>query len=131
MKYFIALLFIATQVMAEEPPPFLKDAKIVVTLKDGKEYTFSANQWKVVPRLDKAKAVAPTLVSEQKNRVRVLGGVGPQGFSVSKSPSEVIVKDKKEAVVGLGYERKITKRFSLGGEVISNGTYLFDFGIDF
>ena len=134
MKLFLGLLFIeSTTVMAEEPPKFLKDATIVVLLKDGTKAEFSANQWKVVPRLDKQTKVDKMIVkeTEQKNRLRVMGGVGPDGFSTSKSDKEITVKDKNEPVFGLGYERKISKRFSLGGQVISNGTYTLDLGVDF
>lgn len=133
MKYFITLLFLTTAVMAEEPPKFLKDANITVTLKDGKQYTFTANEWKVVPRLDKVKVNERTVVvqSEQNNRLTILGGVGPKGLNVTKSQDEITVENKKEGVFGLGYSRKITKRFSLGGQVISNGTYTLDLGVDF
>ena len=144
MKYIlIALLLAATSVMAEEPPAFLKDASIVVTLKNGKQYLFSANQWKVVPRLDKEtlvctrdelKCTRDTLdITETAmgNRVRFVGGFGPQGVDISKSATEITVSNKTEPVFGLGYDRKVSKRFSLGGQFISNGTYTLGLGLDF
>ncbi len=130
-------LIIIGAVYGEEVPPALKDAVITVNLKDGKKATFSANQWKVVPRIDKpaekSKPAEQTSSSESSlnNRVRILGGVGPQGFHLNQDTSKINVSDRNKIVFGLGYDRRIYKRLSIGGEAISNGTYLLNLGLDF
>lgn len=138
MKHILILmLLVSTVVLAEEPPAFLKDASIVVTLKDGKQYTFSTDQWKVVPRLDKEAVICeqgtPVITEvESANRIRFMGGFGPQGdISITSSATEISVSTDTGPVFGLGYDRKISKKFSLGGQVISNGTYTLGLGVDF
>lgn len=137
MKYLLILLaFISTAVVAAEQPAFLKDATIVVTLKSGKQYAFSANEWKVVPRLDKETVctIKPELVIREEqtpNRARFFGGVGQDGFNSKVEPNRHKVSTSYGPVFGMGYDRMISKRFSLGGQAISNGTYTLGLGFDF
>ena len=67
----------------------------------------------------------------QKNRIRVLGGVGPEGYHLNQSSTQIDISNRSKVVYGLSYDRKISKRFSLGGEALTNGTYLLDLGVDF
>ena len=68
MKYFILMLF--TSLAFAEQPAYLKGSTIVVTLKDGKQYTFSGDQYKVVsrdshcPTCPTCPAVEPAPVSQ-------------------------------------------------------------------
>lgn len=144
MKFFITLILVIATLMtvklfAEEPPPALKDGEITVKLKDGNTAKFSENQWKVVPRVDKPKVAKKpevkeepkVVVKESKNKIRILGGVGPQGYHLKQSSTEVNVANRNKDVFGLSYDRKVYKMFSVGGEAITNGTYLLDVGVDF
>jgi len=134
MKYFyiILLTLVPTIIIAEAPPAFLKDATIDVNLKDGNKAHFSANEWKVVPRIDKSNSIPVKVIEKtQKNRLRVMGGVGPQGYHHNQTTSEVNVANRNKVVTGLGYERKLTKLFSVGAQAITNGTFTLDLGLDF
>ena len=137
MKYLMIMLaLLSTQVIAEEVPVAMKDGVIVVTLKSGKQYTYSLNEYKVVRR-GKADGVQKSLSSKSgaaaqyKNRVRVLGGIGPTDIGVTNNGSTVIVKSTNGAVGGLGYDRMVSERISIGGQALTNGTYLLDLGLDF
>lgn len=130
--YSTLILLITTPILAEEVPANLKDATIVVNLKDGSKANFSANDWKVVPRIDKPKAIKiEEKNSDLNNRLAISGGVGPQGYHSKQSSSEVNISNRNKDVFGLSYQRKITRRLSLGAQAITNGTYLLDLGLDF
>lgn len=133
MKLFLSMIsLMISAVSAEEAPAFLKDAEIKVTLKDGSTSSFSANEWKVVPRTDKRKpkAIAKT---ENKNRVSVLGGFGATG-SVSDrklAATKTRINTNESAVGGLQYQRKLDDRFSIGVQGQSNKTISVMIGLDF
>lgn len=122
------IMLVSVAVFSEEVPAALKDASITVQETNGNKTGFSANYWKVVPRIDKPKVLPK---SEKKNRVRIMGGVGPQGYHLKEGTTEVNVSNRNKVVFGLGYERKVYKDLSLGAQAISNGTYTLDLGLDF
>ena len=80
---------------------------------------------------------APTLnvvVSEKpahKNRVRLLGGVGPNGFNPAVSSSNVVVTTTDGLLGGVGYDRMLDDRWSIGGQAFTNRTYTLGIGFDF
>ncbi len=139
MKILILSLLFVVPAFAEEVPEYLKDGVISVTLKDGKVYHFSSNEYKVVKRGNEAEETLESVKLSQervievqkKNRVRVLGGVAPSGLDTSSSGNTVSVKNKTEGVAGAGYDRMLTDKISVGGAALTNGTYTLGVGYDF
>jgi len=126
---------------AEVPFPYMKDGVIKVTLKDGKTYTFSLNDWKVVPRVQEpveVKPVAPAVVylpaekvEEKKNRVTLHGGYGQTGLKTELSPGMAKVSHERGIVFGGTYSRKVTDKYSISGTALSNQTFMLGLGYDF
>lgn len=79
--------------------------------------TVVVEKWKVEERLN--------------NRLRLLGGVGYTTTQVSDPGSYVSLDLVRGPVFGLGYDRLLTKHWSIGAAVISNKTYLLNVGFDF
>lgn len=118
----------------EAPPAILQDAVIEVRMKDGKVATFSANEWKVVPRNSKKNFARSDEVRSEglSNRVRALAGYGVTGrLDSSKIKNGTKVEPNRGLIGGLGYDRKITRRMSIGAEIQSNGSLLLGIGFDF
>lgn len=68
----------------------------------------------------------------RKNRVRLLGGYGPEEVEVNKkSSSHATLDEDKGLVLGLGYDRLLDDRWSIGGQIQTNETYLLNIGLDF
>lgn len=132
---FVMILSFALIAKAEEIPDYMKDGEIVVTLKDGRKYTFSTNEWKVVRRGSKAKEQPARLAETpetNRNRIRVLGGVGPSGgLNISSTPSSATISTDSGAVLGVGYDRLINDKLSVGGQIQTNDTVLINVGVDF
>ena len=138
----ILVLFSFTA-LAEEIPAYMRDGEIVVTLKNGKVYKYSTNEWKVVrrgtspkakpiedaPKKEMAKEDAPNAL---KNRFRLLGGYGLTGrLQTVKDANSVEVSNKFGAVGGIGYDRLLTKKISAGATLLNNETYLLNIGLDY
>lgn len=142
---FVVGCLIVTQAKADDFPVYMKDGVINVTLKDGKTYTFSLNDWKVVPRVQSASeedvvapiAEAPAQSQEEKeeydNRFTVHGGYGPTGKldTAVPVPGMVVVDPDHGFVFGVTYSRKISDKFSLSGTALNNKTLLLGVGYDF
>jgi hypothetical protein len=130
---------VATLVNAlDVPAEYLVDAEITVKLPNGKEYKYSANEFKVVKRLKEVMAyktvetVSTSCHSEYKNRAALLLGYGPKDSLDKKvSPTQVEVSNTQGAVVGAQYQRSITERLNLGVQVQSNKTNSLMLGLDF
>lgn len=146
MKHFLIItMFLFSQVsMAADMPKYLKDGVITVTLKDGKTYTFSANEYKVVKRVDESEQQKPaprhtevaTQNVESKSeslpyRLTLHGGLGMDGHAVHVSPNQVDVTERKAFVYGASLSGKISQKSSLGLTVLNNDTYLLGLGYDF
>jgi len=120
-------------------PSHLKGATIIVRLADGRETTVPAEQFKVVPRqqqfiVTKTKQLDKTVCSAEvnKNRVSLLGGNGPkEGLTRTVDGNTVTVESKTGVVSGLQYQRLITDRISVGGQIQSNESALINVGLDF
>jgi hypothetical protein len=63
----------------------------------------------------------------KRNRIAILGGVGPARLTVTSSEAKV---DQK-AVFGLQYQRVLKEGFSVGIQAQSNSTVLGSVGIEF
>lgn len=128
-----AIMFLSSAVKAEEVPAALKDAEIVVSLKDGSQAKFSANDWKVVPRIDKKKAQPVAKAEEKNNRISVLGGYGSLA-SLKKSvdaSGKASINTREGIVGGLQYQRKVSDRISIGAQGQTNKTFSLLLGLDF
>jgi len=138
---------------ATEVPAYLKDAVITVTLTNGKVYTFSANTHAVVVRASSNKkkptetAVVEKKVETEKpskqtceeagfrkqkmNRVRVMGGRGPDGVQADVGTTTTVVTQSQGPVGGISYDRSIDDTISVGGQIMTNGTGTVGVGVDF
>lgn len=147
MKYLIILLTIfAVSAQAEEVPKYMRDAVITVTLKDGKTYTFSGNEYKVVKRGAK-KVAAPVAVaspspeksepkkSEErsyKNRVTLIVGHGLTGkMKDSHTPSTVDVEQDRDVIGGLVLQHDLKNDYHLMGGGMTNRTFFLGIGKGF
>lgn len=67
------------------------------------------------------------------NRVRLLAGTAPRPVSISQpSSSSVDVRYGQTFAAGIGYERRLfDSRWSLGAEVLTNGSVLGTLSLDF
>lgn len=150
MKYLltIALFLSSLSVFAEDIPAYLKDGVITVTLKDGKQYTFSANEYKVVKRGRKAKV---EVVQEELKQTQEQGNQSAQpevakihkhiisgelvrsknGLDVINNTNEVDIKTKKEIGVGVQYQFNVYEDLYIGGRVDSNGGTAISLGVGF
>lgn len=122
------------------PPAYLKDAVITVTLTNGKVYTYSANEYKVVrrgtghgPQVKAAIAKMEHFLrqEERKNRVTLHGGVGFSGNSVTLTPTTATIADKRAPVFGISYSRELGERYSITGTALTNSTFLLGVGLDY
>ena len=126
----------------------MKDGVITVTLKDGKQYTFSTNEYKVVRRGESAKVIQVATDSKQaqeqvnqstqpeiaKKHKHIVSGElvrSKNGLDVTNGANEVDVKTKKEIGVGIQYQYNIYRDLYLGGRFDSNGGTSVNFGIGF
>ena len=154
LALFVTMMFsVSALADATEVPPFLKDAVITVTLKNGKVYTFSANTHAVVTRASSNKkkpaeivVVEKTTVVEKtskqmceesgyreqkKNRVRVMGGRGPDGVKADTGATSTRISASQGPVGGIGYDRSLDENFSIGAQIMSNATMTLGLGLDF
>lgn len=147
MKYIIAFLLafsLSPNANADDvPPKYMKDAVITVTLKSGKTYTYSANEYKVVRRGTSKPPVIvmvtgeakPTLMPEvesHKNRVSLVVGYGLNGKLDDKTTASTVdIEQKKGAVGGLVYQRDLNKEYHLMGGAMTNSTFFLGVGKGF
>ena len=68
----------------------------------------------------------------KKNRLILLGGIGPQGLdSDGVVGSQITVNQSFNPVVGVGYMRMLDDRWSVGGAVFTNLGVFLNLGYDF
>lgn len=67
----------------------------------------------------------------KKNRVRVMGGLGPNGVAVAGGPQTYTVSPSEQLVGGIGYSRVLTGPWSLDAQAITNKTFTLGLGLDF
>lgn len=137
-----------TSVFAEDIPTYLRDGVITVTLKDGKQYTFSANEYKVVKRESSAKISQVTTASKQaqeqvnqsaqpevaKRHKHIVSGElvrSKNGLDTTTRSNEVDIKTKKELGVGIQYQYNVYEDLYMGGRVDSNGGAGINIGVGF
>jgi hypothetical protein len=152
MKYLILLLLLSSQALAAEI------GTITVILSNGKTRTYTMDKYAVVKRgprkrpavvakKDEAAPVKPIetvviapakcetgptpVVALRKNRVRVMGGIGPNGVEVEGGPKEYLVSSNIKALAGVGYNRLLTDRWSVDASAFTNQTFTLGVGFDF
>lgn len=141
MKFILSLLLLVnTSWASEQMPSYLKDATIIVTLKNGKNYNFNISKWKVVPRDSECPKVKETVelmhqyssTVYRPNRFSLIGGYGKNGkLTTSIQGSNVLISPSNGFLFGVQYQRNIYDRFSLGLQFLNNSSYLGTIGIDF
>lgn len=151
-KFLLALSIVSlTGFSYEQMPEYLKDSVITVRLKDGKEYKFDGNHWKVVRRTDK-KQDDSVAVSEfkpydiepdrkkvldkannepNKNTVILSFGFGYNGVSVMNNGSQYKIKEDRVPVVGLTYCRQIYNEDLLAPCAIATSNETFMLGVKY
>jgi len=128
----------------EKPPKALKDGKVRVYLKDGNSYEFSSNTHKVIPRglkckarctVDECKKQCPKCPKQKecenrppvvrkdkiwlKNRISIVGGLGPAGLRHKEEGHTVVVEQDITPLIGLRYSRYWTPEWDTSIEIMS------------
>lgn len=136
-KILLSLAVFATQSFANEMPEYMKNGIITVTLADGKQYTFSSNAFKVVPRVQESKEEGQDkgskklAVASKKNRITVHGGGGFVGLKSKTTGSNTEVSQRGGAIGGVSLSHSVTEDYSISGTALSNKTFLLGVGLDF
>lgn len=109
MKYLsLIIIMLAVPAMAVGPAPeYLQGGTITVTLKNGKTYTYSTDEYAVVKRgsksIEKTNQEKPdstsVIVKTQKSYKHKLsfllgGGVGPSGLGTSSNANQTTVEER-------------------------------------
>lgn len=68
---------------------------------------------------------------QKKNRIRALGGYGITGYSREILARSVRVQTDSNFIGGVGYDRMLNRKISVGGQVFTNGTLTLGVGLDF
>ncbi len=146
-KLLILMALFTSTVNAEEIPKYLKDGEITVKLKNGKTYTYSTNEYKVVKRGNPVLLGAtPVTVSEsskkgvesenqKKKSKHIISGEISRSFSgrlnTNTYPNETDVEVRKRTGVGIMYQYNFIDNLYLGGRIDSNGGAGINLGLGF
>jgi hypothetical protein len=139
MKKYILILALLPLIASsyENMPEYLKDSTITVTLKNGKEYKFDGNDWKVVRRGSKAEtnvvvakdvpqeASVEEVPQKDKNTLILQAGVGYRGLNTSKSGTYHLVEEKLAPVLGLTYCRDLNYKLAPCATATTHETFMF------
>jgi len=134
LAMIVTMLFSASALAVGPAPEFLKGGVITVTLKNGKTYTYSADEYAVVKRGAKKaekqdeetqketkEVVAQTAPTKDDKNIISIGLVRSQrGFNTAMNGSTVDVETKKELGASIQYQRQIKDGLYLGGRLDSN-----------
>ena len=134
---------------AGDAPAYLKGGTITVTLKDGKSYKFSADEYAVVKRgaesvpliilmpdpAQSHKKSVPVATSSSSSKTKNIISIGlvrsNRGFSVDHGSNVVSVTQKKEFAGSIMYQRNIQDELYLGGRVDANSGAEVNLGLGF
>lgn len=144
---FLVALVLSIPAMAVGPAPsYLQGATITVALKNGKTYTFSADEYAVVKRgeetplqvtkleEDERELVLPEVVRVERKNIVSVGVVNgtSQNLRTSSSSSHVEVKTERRTGVQAQYQRLINDRGAyLGVQADTNENVGVSLGVGF
>ena len=147
---FLIAIITSTSVLAVGPAPeYLKGGVITVTLKNGKTYTYSADEYAVVKRGQESKSLplaskeiseetvptqskqTETKVEGHKNIVSVGAVRSQRGLNVTENSNSVEVSSKKQIGAQLQYQRRVTDKIYLGGQLDTNQGVGVNIGVGF
>lgn len=146
MRSLIATVTLLFTMSAMAMPKYLEGAKVTVTLKNGKTYTYESEEMAVVPRENLGvnalkvagfdtlhkKIVNKELVKNKKNRVYGLIGYGLNGEQDTEKNGDISsVKAGKGGILGAGYMRDINEDINVGIQIQTNGSAGLTIGTDF
>lgn len=148
MKHLIIALsmLVGFSAQAEDVPAYMKDAEIIVKTKDGKEYKFSGNEYKVVkrgsstttipfivstPKLVPVQSSNEEKVSRHKHIISLEVVRSQHGFDYEVTGSTHTVSTKYETGVGLMYQNNFHKDWYLGGRLDTNSGGALNIGHGF
>lgn len=140
----LTILAISSVSNAYPVPKELVDGVITVTTKEGKTYTFSANEYKVVKRTRKTKQAPPVIIVNHPNeevqihKNQLILGVREDFIKVRTEayPGRVKVYSEKGPVFDLLYMRNKTLKdlglgLGIGLGIDTNGTVKGAVGVGF
>ena len=146
-KLLILMALFTSTVNAEEIPDYLKEGEITVKLKNGKTYTYSTNEYKVVKRGNPVLlGASPVTVSEsskkgvesenqKKKSKHIISGEISRSFSgrlnTSTYSNETEIEVRKRTGVGIMYQYNFVDNLYLGGRIDSNGGVGINLGLGF
>ena len=142
MRNLIIIVTLLFSVSAMAMPKYLEGATVTVTLKNGKQYTYSSKEMAVVKRDNmQLPMVAQTIkalkekkiVPNKQTRVYAIVGTGNSGdLETETDGSKYKTGIKRGSVFGVGVQRKINKGdYNIGVQVQNNGTTSLTVGKDF
>jgi hypothetical protein len=142
MKYLLIItMLFSVSTIAQEAPNYLKDATITVTLKNGKTYTYSANEYAIVKRGSKNLAViaegtqvAPAKKESAPRHRHIISGElvrSNRSLDVDNNGNDVTIKNRKELGLGVQYQYNVVDDIYVGGRMDANGGMGLNVGVGF
>lgn len=128
---------------SNDVPERFEDSSIKRKLKDGSVQSFNGNDYMIVPRTSEKPKPKKQVVKERveivktivklkpqkKNRVTLYAGYGPADLETNQTVTKI--KLDKDAVIGLGYSRKLNESINLDILGLTNETIMGGIGISF
>lgn len=116
-------------------PKNLEGAIITIRTEDGQEKTMPAEQFKVVPRkqqfiVNKTRQIdrincPPSKNVRRPNRLSLLVGQGYKyGIEIQADGNTLEASSRVGIIGGIQYQRLVTDRVSVGGQVLGSDLYL-------
>lgn len=140
----LAVVSMSLPALAVGPAPKeLQGGVITVTLKDGKTYTFSSDEYAVVKRGSKtdlnladAKEKKQTLPPQEdvyphKNIISVGLVRSQNGFNIGANPNTISIETRDQIGGQIQYQRRVDKTVYLGGQIDTNGGFGANVGAGF
>lgn len=139
------LLFSLPAMAVGPAPSYLQGATITVTLKNGKTYTFSADEYAVVKRgqepslqvtkleddTEEKLVLPPEEVVGHKNIVSVGAVYGKNKLKTSETGNKFEVESDRTLGLQLQYQRRMDDKVYLGGQADTNGNVGVNVGVGF
>ena len=137
------MTLIPTLSFAQSTPEYLKGGEITVTLKDGKSYKFSADEYAVVKRNTKsAPSPAPAepknteVVSAPRSEAhKVIVSLelarGQKGIQTSDSSTKTTIEAQSQYGLGVQLQLRVTEDVYIGGRIDANNAGAISVGKGF